>query len=73
MTKEFSFGSINKALTLNDNAPEIELNNDNINYALHVADDIVDVFAKHEISMEDAYIILNSLADAIYMYAATRD
>lgn len=39
------------------------------NKLMMVTDKIVTLLAKHEVSMEDSYIILHSLADAIYTSA----
>jgi hypothetical protein len=38
---------------------------------MKTADEIIEVFAKRKTSMEDAWLILASLADSIYMYATT--
>jgi hypothetical protein len=38
---------------------------------MRTADEIIEVFAKRKTSMEDAWLILASLADSIYMYATT--
>lgn len=50
-----------------------EIDNEQVNTAMNVANDIIDVFAKYNLELMDAYMILASLADAIYLYSATSE
>lgn len=45
------------------------LEDENINEAMRVADDILEVFKKNKTNMMDSFMILSSLADSIYMYS----
>lgn len=68
MAKEFSM-QINRSL-LNTNIPQnSQVDNDEMTKLMRVADDIMAVFDKHKVTMEDAYQALISLADSIYLYS----
>ena len=45
------------------------LENDVLNETMRVADEILEVFRKNKTTMMDAFMILSSLADSIYMYS----
>lgn len=45
------------------------LEDDNMNEAMRVADSIMEIFKKNKTNMMDAFMILSSLADSIYMYS----
>ena len=44
---------------------------DDANRFMGIANEIIDVFASHNLSYEEAYMILASLSDAIYLYSIT--
>ena len=71
---KFSF-DINKVLqnTIDKNVQSDNIDNDEVNNAMNIANEIIDVFSKYKIELADAYLILTSLADAIYLYSVTRD
>lgn len=64
--RDFNF-EINKEILQAEKHEMLE--NDNINDAMKVADDILEVFRKNKTTMMDAFMILSSLADSIYMYS----
>lgn len=54
--------------------PDNELmENDQLNQSIRVADEILEVFRKNKINMMEAFLILSSLADSIYMYSTFQD
>ena len=67
MPRDFNI-DINKSL---QNTEPIEnnpkLQDDTLNDMIRVADEIIEIFDKRKINLEDAYYILCSLADSIYM------
>lgn len=71
MPRDFNI-DINKSL-LNtepiENNPK--LTDDKLNSVIRMADEIIEIFNKNKINLEDAYYILTSLADSIYMYATS--
>ena len=71
MPRDFNI-DINKSL-LNtepiENNPK--LTDDKVNSVIRMADEIIEIFNKNKINLEDAYYILTSLADSIYMYATS--
>lgn len=74
MAREFNI-NLNKTI-LNDNIQynhNPKTDDEELNRVMRVADDVIDVFAKHKVNLEDAYWILCSLADSLYMYATTED
>lgn len=72
MSNKFSFdiGKViqNAEVTTNDN-----IENSSLNHILDVGNEIIDVFSKHKMDLEDAYLVLVSLADAIYLYSQVGD
>lgn len=64
--RDFNF-QINKEILQAEKNSMLE--DDNINEAMRVADDILEIFKKNKTSMLDAFMILSSLADSIYMYS----
>lgn len=73
MPRDFNI-NINKSL-LNtepiENNPKLQ--DDTLNNVMRTADEIIEIFDKNKVNLEDAYYILCSLADSIYMYATTGD
>lgn len=71
MPRDFNI-DINKSL-LNtepiENNPK--LTDDKLNSVIRTADEIIEIFDKNKVNLEDAYYILTSLADSIYMYATS--
>lgn len=71
MPRDFNI-DINKSLL---NTEPIEnnskLTDDKLNTVIRTADEIIEIFDKNKINLEDAYYILTSLADSIYMYATS--
>lgn len=71
MPRDFNI-DINKSLL---NTEPIEnnskLTDDKLNTVIRIADEIIEIFDKNKINLEDAYYILTSLADSIYMYATS--
>ena len=49
------------------------LEDEKLNEVFSVADEIIEVFRKRKTTMEDAFFILSSLADSIYMYSTFED
>lgn len=45
------------------------LEDDTLNETIRIADDILEIFRKNKTNMSDAFMILSSLADSIYMYS----
>lgn len=64
--RDFNF-QINKEILQAEKNSMLE--DDNINEAMRVADDILEIFRKNKTTMMDAFMILSSLADSIYMYS----
>lgn len=71
MPRNFNI-DINKSLL---NTEPIEnnqmLTDDKLNNVIRTADEIIEVFDKNKVNLEEAYYILTSLADSIYMYATS--
>lgn len=67
MSRNFNI-NLNKAI-LEKAPPEVLASNDEMNGIMSTADEIIEVFARNKTSMEDAWLILASLADSIYLYA----
>ena len=65
--KDFSF-KINEDVLKNAKTNPM-LEEDSMNEALGIAGEIIDVIEKHKISFYEAYVILASLADSIYLYS----
>ena len=72
MNNKFSF-DIGKVIQNTDANTKANIENDSLNHILNVGNEIVDVFSKHKMDLEDAYLVLVSLADAIYLYSQVRD
>ena len=72
MAKEFNM-QINKNL-LNTNVPRNpRADDETMTQTMRTADEIMNVFEKNKTSMEEAYLILLSLADSIYMYSISSE
>lgn len=67
MSRDFNI-NLNKTI-LEKAKPEVLASNDEMNNIMGTADEIIEVFARNKTSMEDAWLILASLADSIYLYA----
>ena len=65
--------NLNKTILQDKIPPENFIDDEGMNEIMNCADDIIEVFAKHKTNMEDAWMILASLADSIYMYATNGD
>ena len=72
MNNKFSF-DIGKVIQNTDVNTKANIENDSLNHILNVGNEIVDVFSKHKMDLEDAYLVLVSLADAIYLYSQVGD
>lgn len=70
MPRDFNI-NLNKTILDTKIKPEFLGTDDDMNTVIRTADEIIEVFAKNNTSMEDAWLILASLADSIYMYAQT--
>jgi len=70
LAREFNI-NLNKTVLETKVQPENFATDEGMNEIMRTADEIIEVFAKHKTSMEDAWLILASLADSIYMYAQT--
>ena len=70
MARNFNV-NLNKTILETKVSPENFIDDDGMNNTMRVADEIIEVFAKNKTNMEDAWIILASLADSVYMYAMT--
>lgn len=71
MAREFNF-QLNENVMKNLSDKPVT-DDEELTRVLKVGDDIFEVFRKHDVSMSDAYLILTSMADSIYMYSLTRD
>lgn len=71
MSRQFNLKINTDALDKLDDSPLRD--NDEMNRIMKVGDEIVEVFRKNKITMYDAYLILNSLADSIYLSATYSD
>ena len=65
--REFNFKLNEEVLKKVPDNPMLE--DETINKSMRIADDILEVFRKNKTNMMDAYMILCSLADSIYMYS----
>lgn len=65
--REFNFKLNEEVLKRVPDNPMLE--DDALNESIRIADDILEVFRKNKTSMMDAFMILSSLADSIYMYS----
>lgn len=65
--REFNF-KLNEEV-LNKVPDNKMLENDVLNETIKIADQILEVFRKNKTTMMDAFMILSSLADSIYMYS----
>ena len=65
--REFNFKLNEEVLKKVPDNPMLE--DDALNESIRIADDILEVFRKNKTSMMDAFMILSSLADSIYMYS----
>lgn len=65
--REFNF-KLNEEV-LNKVPDNKMLENDVLNETIRIADQILEVFRKNKTTMMDAFMILSSLADSIYMYS----
>jgi hypothetical protein len=70
MPRDFNV-NLNKTILETNVVPENFATDEGMNDIMQTADEIIEVFAKRKTSMEDAWLILASLADSIYMYATT--
>lgn len=70
MSRDFNV-NLNKTILETKVAPENFGTDEDMNNTMRTADEIIEVFAKNKTSMEDAWLILASLADSIYMYSQT--
>lgn len=67
--KEFSF-DINKEFINNEvKAPQDLLKDDVLNDSLCICKEIVEIFENKGVSMYEAFVILTSLADSIYIHS----
>lgn len=71
MSRDFNFKLNTEALKNQEKNPMLE--DDAINSAMRTADEILEVFKKNKTNMMDAFMILSSLADSIYMYSTFKD
>lgn len=71
MSRDFNFKLNTDILKEQQKNPMLE--DDAINSAMRTADEILEVFKKNKTNMMDAFMILSSLADSIYMYSTFKD
>lgn len=67
MAKDFSF-DLNKNL-LSNSVETKQTTDDDANKLMDIAEEVIDIFAKYNVSYEEAYLMLASIADAIYLYS----
>lgn len=71
MSRDFNFKLNTDILKEQQKNPMLE--DDAINSAMRTADEILEIFKKNKTNMMDAFMILSSLADSIYMYSTFKD
>lgn len=71
MSRDFNFKLNTEVLKDQEKNPMLE--DESINSAMRTADKILEVFREDKTNMMDAFLILSSLADSIYMYSTFRD